>query len=294
MALSHPRRGLFAAFLAALSLAIGQVHAVAAEPVVFQPDEPASFSQARKQGKLLLAVHLSGDSEQNDLEGDETKLYRDITLRDERIENLLAERYIVVGRQVGAPVQPEPRKKVDRDSRRPPFAITYVCLPDGRVLHFIPGYLSSSELLAELQWVERTYAGMIERPAYEQAAFVREAHQTAAGEHGLRHFQRQFTSRWTGGSEPPSSTVDLPDAAAAAAKALELSLKQQLGAAASGKQGAMRIQSMAEHGRVASRYSHLLLAEFPLVALDDLAGCAYEAYSGEKFGPWGNRSGENQ
>ena len=294
MARSHLRRGLLAAFFAALSLAVVRAAAVAAEPVVFQPDQPASFSQARKQGKLLLVVHFSGDPEQADLDGEEAKLYRDITLRDERVESLLGERYIVVGRQVGASAPPERRKKADRDIRRRPFAITYVCLPDSRVLHFVPGYLSSNEFLGELQWVERTYAGMIEQPAYEQAAFVREAHQSASGEHGLRHFQRQFTSRWNGGSEPPSSTVDLPDAAAAAAKALEWSLKQQLGAVAGGKPGAMRIESLAEHGRVASRYSHLLLAEFPLVALDDLAGCAYEAYSGEKFGPWGNRKGTNQ
>jgi len=281
----------------------------AAEPVDWLADHAAAVAKSRKQGKLLLVVHLSGDFAKNSPDAPEAKLYRQLILADARVAAALADRYVVTYRHVGEgkalPRLASTEEKDRKDNRieavksplKPPeMAIAYICLPDERVLHFVPGFVSPLELLAELEWVEATYSRLVKAGEAEMPATLRAAHREVVDQQDLDGFASLFPTRWTEDSPAPEyTTVDLPEELAAARSVWDWSQRQRLGV-----RGPLelkdrsirlarvvvrsdRLAALAAHGRLGSDFAHLVLSEFPLAYLSDLAGPAFEACAGQRF-----------
>jgi len=245
-------------------------------------DRDAALAQARKQGKLLFVVHVSSDFRENASESREARLYRTTALADPRIETRLAQRLTPTVRGVGEAGSLH-LARTDKASEQD-FAIAYVCLPDERVLHFIPGFVSAAELLAELEWAERCYADVAKLPAAEQPLAARRAHLAAIAKADLPEFARRFPSRWQEDSLPEGeSTVDLPHAVAAARATFESMLLMRLGPQWRRDAQAGGLAPLAAHGGLAGELAHFVLSEYPLAALGDLAGPAYAASSGQRF-----------
>lgn len=275
-------RAFWSIALAALMLAVPSPVARAADRVEWLTDRQAALTQARKQGKLLLVVHLSADFTGDPLAADEAKLYRTTALADQRVAEVLTKRYVVLVRAIGETSTLRLNRK-DKAAAQD-CAMTYFCLPDERVLHFMPGFLSADELLAELTWVERTYAKLATYSAGEQPAYLRQAHQAAIARADLSDFVRRFPSRWTGEELlAGDSTVDLPAVTAAARGTFEAALAKRLGPQWRRDASTGGLAALAAHGSIGGELAHLILSEFPLAALGDLARPAYAACSGRRL-----------
>lgn len=276
--------------LALATFALGLPTARADEPVAWLTDRSAAIAQARKTGKLLLVVHLSTDFTAADpLASNEAKLYRLAALADSRTAAAVKQRYVVLLRAVGESGAVRLNRK-DKAAAQD-CALTYICLPDERVLHFVPGFLSAADLLAELAWAERAYGNLAKLPPGEQSASLRQSHLATIARADLADFTRRFPSRWTGeellGGE---STVDLPAATAAARVVFEAALEKRLGPVWQRESQNGGLAALAAHGSIGGELAHLILAEFPLVALSDLARPAYAACSGRRmFSPVSSR-----
>ena len=277
-----PNLRWLACVLVAAAAAQAAAAAAQAESPPLWLDRDAALAQARKQGKLLFVVHVSSDFTQDAAASREARLYRTTALADPRVAKLLAERLTPTLRGVGETGTLRLAKKdkaADQD-----FAIAYVCLPDERVLHFIPGFVSSDELLAELTWAERCYADLTKLPAGEQPLAARRAHLAAVAKSDLPEFARRFPSRWDAEELlAGESTVELPDAAAAARATFDSMLAARLGPQWHREASAGGLAPLAAHGGVAGELAHFILSEFPLAALGDLASPAYAACSGHRL-----------
>jgi hypothetical protein len=244
---------------------------------------------ARKEGKLLLVVQLSGDFARNAAAARELQIYRNVATADPRVAAEFRSRYVLTWQQVG---EADSLRKLPAASvrskgaaeQRTEYAITYICLPDERVLHFVPGFVTSEELLVELAWAEKCYAKAAEALAAGEQLAARQAHLAAAAKSDLAIFHKQFPSRWSGDTlaEGPS-TVDLPAALAAARDSVAQSLALRLGGSRPRKDMPALLAALAAHGTLGREIAHAVLAEFPLVALDDLERPAFEACSGLRF-----------
>lgn len=281
----------FAAFSAAALFFCAHV-SPAAEGVTWLTDPAAAAEQAQKQGKLLLVLHLSGDFTTTAADSREAKIYHSIALTDDRVQKELRQRYVCSWQQVGepnslrpiSPIKNAAKKKGLKPAPRPDYAILYICLPDGRVLHFVPGFLSSKELLAELAWAEKCYVKMNDAAAADEPLAARRAHLAVIAKQDLALFNKRFPSRWKEDalSDGPS-TIDLPDAFAAARTTLEQSLTVRLGASWRPKDAPANLAALISHGSFGRELAHQVLAEFPLVALFDLERPAYEACARQRF-----------
>jgi len=258
--------------------------AVAQETVTWLADRGEAIAQARKQGKLLLVVQLSGDFARNAADSSEAKTYRGTALADPGVARVLHERYVVTYQQVGEAESLRKLHPVKTQPVRTEFAATYVCLPDLRVLHFIPGFVTSAELLEELKWAGMSYRAIVELPAMDEGPAARRAHLAAAAKGDVALFERAFKTRWTGEALAAGpSTVDLPAALSAARGTLELSLSQRLGKSWQRTPAQDAIAALTAHGGLGREMAHLTLGEFPLVPLGDLERPAFEACTGDRF-----------
>ena len=282
---------------------------LAAEPAIWLADHAEAVARARKQGKLLLVVHLSGDYAINSADAPEAKVYRQLILADPHVAAVLADRFVVIYRHVGEakvlprlaaskpPDRNENRTAAAKSALRPPeMAIAYICLPDERVLHFVPGFVSPSVLLAELEWVEAVYSRLVSAGEAEMPATLRTAHREVVDQQDLDAYVAAFPTRWIESAAAPEyTTVDLPEGLAAARSVWDWSQKQRLGVRGPpelkdrSKRLARvlvrsdRLAALAAHGRLGSDFAHLAMSEFPLVYLSDLAGPAFEACAGQRF-----------
>jgi hypothetical protein len=332
---SHPwRAGGFVA-LAWLAVAVPVVNVFAVERATtadWRADHAAAVARARREGKLLLVVHLSGDFAQNSPESPEATLYRNYILGDPQVAPLVRDRFVVAMRSVGTAkctprIQPAPAKETRTPEGKilpPPverveMAVAYICLPDERVLHFVPGFVTPAELCAELKWAEAAYARMAAAPSSAWPAAWRECHAEAVAPSDREAFASLIESRWplkdkvkaptlsddllAGDSTPREerwsdepapeyATSDLAAAMQAAQAVWRFASDQQAGQSKSFKadtalerarQRSQAASILAAHGRQGKNLAHLVLAEFPLVYLNDLAAPAYEACSGERF-----------
>jgi hypothetical protein len=253
----------------------------AADPIGWQSDLAAATREATRHGKLLLVVELSDDFALNAPDSPAAALYRTVALGDDRVQQALRQRYVVAYRQVGdasglRTILPARAKAPRADE----FALTYFCLPDSRVIHLVPGFVSADEVLAELAWVERSYAKLVAATAADEALALRQCHLSAAAASDVAHFQDLFSTRWQNDElRDGPSTVDLPAGWLAAQTVFERNLTARSGASA--RQGAAR--ALAGHGRLGVEMAHLVLSEFPLMPLDDLARPAFEACTGRRY-----------
>ncbi|HEX5104466.1 MAG TPA: hypothetical protein VFV87_11675 [Pirellulaceae bacterium] len=245
--------------------------------------------QARKEGKLLVVVELSGDFARNAADARELQLYRSLAAADPRIAAEFRSRYVVARQHVGEAeslrkLPTAPSRSKAAAAERTDYAITYICLPDERVLHFVPGFVTSDELLAELAWAEKCYAKVAAVASAGEELAARQAHQAAAAKSDLALFHKRFPSRWSGEAlaEGPS-TVDLPMGLVAARDTVADSLAQRLGGSWSRRDLPALLAALSAHGALGREIAHLLLAEFPLVALGDVERPAFEACSGQRF-----------
>jgi hypothetical protein len=280
--------------LLALCLATGlsAVSAARADGVVWQTDLPAATAIAHKQGKLLLVVQHTGDFTDAATAAREARLYQSVALADKAVEDALAGRFVVLCQAVGPPasLRPVAASKTRTATPAKPLVLTYICLPDQRVLHCIPGFVSSAELLAELDWVERAYREVSSAPADGQSLALRQAHLAKLAVADRALFSANFPSRWHEGAlKHGSSTVELPQALAAAKATLVRSLAAR--SVTGGSKTAL--SAMASHGSVGVEFAHLVLAEFPLVDLADFARPAFEAYAERRFWEKPARASDN-
>lgn len=297
------------AWAAFQSLALVVATLPAAEPAAWLTNRAQAAELARKQGRLLLVVHVSGDFATSAGDCQEAQLYRKLLLGDARVAAALSGRFVIACQLMGEPKAlprwpSQSQGGVRQDSasgeavlRRPTeMAIAYICLPDERVLHFVPGFVSAAELLAELEWVETTYSQLIKASEADMAATLRSAHLGAIVVQDGEALTSQIPTRWSANSPPPDySTVDLPHWLAAARAVWDWSQRQRLGAAggplnlrdrARRRPGPVArsttLSALAAHGRLGPDFAHLVLSEFPLAYLSDLAEPAYEACTGER------------
>jgi len=278
----------------------------AAEPAIWLADHAQAVAQARKQGKLLLVVHLSGDFAANLADAPEAKLYRQLILSDSRVAAALADRFIVTYRHVGEArslvPQRLPRTGAGNDVRpatgKPPLrpseiAIAYICLPDERVLHFVPGFVSPREFCAELDWVETCYSRLVKLRDAEMPGELRALHVEALDPADHKAFLSAFSSRWSSGPLAPDySTVDIPLAINSARLVWRWAQGERLGAHTPFDELSASVRfdnrsllssSLAAHGRLGSDFAHLVLSEFPLVYLSDLAMPTYQACTSQRY-----------
>ena len=172
------------------------------------------------------------------------------------------------------------------------MAIAYFCLPDDRVLHFVPGFVSAEEFLAELEWVEQIYSRLAKAGEAEFTKTLRTAHREMLDPKDLELLANDFPSRWANEAEAPDySTIDLPQALAASRAVWDWAQGQRLGVRRSlnlrdrsrrpltvARSGTLT--GLAAHGRLGPDFAHLVLAEFPLAYLSDLAGPVHESCTG--------------
>jgi hypothetical protein len=290
----------------ALSLLVCCKPLAAAEPVSWLSSHTAAVAQARKQGKLLLVVHLSGDFAANAADAPEAKLYRQLILSHPRVTAALADRFVVTYRHVGQSRVLSPQQssraaagnnagpQAGKPPPRPPeMAVAYICLPDERVLHFVPGFVSGRELSRELEWVEACYSRLVKLGDAEMPGELRALHVAEIDPTDHKAFLGAFPSRWTAQqSAPPYSTVDLPLAINSARLVWRWSQGERLGmhtqfdklSASSRFEKRGQLSSpLTAHGRLGSEFAHLVMSEFPLVYLSDLAGPTYQACAGQRY-----------
>jgi hypothetical protein len=344
---SHPWRACGIVALACLAVAAHETRLSAVEAPAagvapstsdapagadWRADHAAAVARARREGKLVLVVHLSGDFAQNSPESPEAKLYRNYILGDPQVARLVRDRFVVAMRSVGTAqctprVHPAPAKDTRTPAGKilpPPverveMAVAYICLPDERVLHFVPGFVTPAELCAELKWAEAAYARVAAEPSSAWPAGWRERHVAAVEPSDREAFASLFASRWpaekkataptlsdellidkgapaeergTDHLAPEYATSDLNGAMRASLALWRFAYDQQAGqnkqfkadaALERAQQTSHATSVLAAHGSLGKNLAHLVLAEFPLVYLNDLAAPAYEACSGERF-----------
>jgi hypothetical protein len=302
------------------------------EPAAWQAEYARAVTQARREGKLLLVVHLSGPFVEDAADSPEAKLYRNYILGDPQVARLIHSRFVVAVRNVGIaactpqvaaaaakkPSAPEGKIIPPPPARPREMAVAYVCLPDERVLHFVPGFVNPDKLYAELAWVESAYAGVAAVPSTAWPDVWRRRHADAIDPADREAFASLFKSRWPaeesstpatrtdellGKSAPlaPSwsdapppeyAAADLADAMRASQIVWRFAQDQQSGKVRQFNLEAAREQArktspaanmLASHGSQGSNLAHLVLAEFPLMYLSDLAAPAYEACAGQRL-----------
>lgn len=258
------------------------VPGLCAADVVWETKLPAAAASAQKQGKLLLIVQHTGDFTADPTAAKEARLYQSVTLADRAVEDALAERFVLVCQAVGPPAsfRQIAASKARTTTPAKPLVLTYICLPDQRLLHCIPGFISSAELLAELAWAERAYHEVCSTPAEKQSLALRDAHLAKLAVADLALFSASFTSRWHEGAlKHGPSTVELPQALAAA----KATLVRSLAARSMTGRSKLTLSALGAHGSVGVELTHLALAEFPLVDLADFARPAFEACAERRY-----------
>ncbi|HZL90234.1 MAG TPA: hypothetical protein VFB96_17855 [Pirellulaceae bacterium] len=266
------------------SLAVA--HSWALEPVPLVSDYQAAVSAAKREGRLLFVLHFSGDFSAPPALGEEGKAYQALALSDERVLALLRERYVATFQQVGPPASlslvAERKKKAAEPQQQ--HAMAYICLPDERVIHFVPGFVSATELLSELKWAESCYYDFIRFPAAEQPLAVRQMHLAAVSPADAKLYGTEVKTRWLLDSPVrDASAADLTAVVQGARQLRTTRLDERFG----GPENALPVRAfydaLADHAGLEPSAGHLVLFEYPLVPLAQLAQPLYEAWTRDRF-----------
>lgn len=274
------------------------------EPQIWLRDYDAAVAQARTQSKLLLVVDLNEDvaADAAAAHAPLAQLYQSLTTADERVAALVAAQFVAVMRHVGPaeclqclppsdrarpPIKRRPGASAASD-RQPTgeFAIAYVCLPNERVLHCIPGFVTADELLRELEWATATNQSRLSAPPAEKEWFVRQRHLAAISAANREQIDKLVKSKWREGFQTPKaqSSDDLLAVLRAAQDARERALFDRLQPNWRPEGDRQTLLAMlAAHGGLEATVAHPVLAEFPLPALAELSKPLYETTSGQRF-----------
>jgi hypothetical protein len=250
-------------------------------------DYMAAVAQARAQSKLLFVVDVLGDFSEIDADPPEARVYRRLAAADPRVAELLEARFIVAFRRVGPSSAVQcvaPRKSGAEPAEE--FAIAYICLPNERVLHFLPGFVTSAELLAELEWAEACNRQRLREPPVTQAWQVREQHLAAALPAQVAAYCKLHPTKWKDGFQAPAAQT--PDDLAAAIRGAKQIRDSTLSARLDGNwradsDRASLLRSLAAHGGLEPTTAHLVLAEFPLPKLAEIQRPLFEIISGSRY-----------
>jgi hypothetical protein len=267
--------------LAAALLVVPAAANLAAEPT-WMSDLAEATSQAQKHGKLLLVIHLNTDFAVDGRASKAAQLFRAVALSDDELQKRLQSRFVVACQGAGSSnrLLGAAATRGKSTSRVEPTALTYFCLPDGRVLHFVPGYLTSAELSAAVDWVEATYAKLLRVPSREMEHTLRECHLQRIHAADLQAYAASFPSRWSAGElKAGPSTADLPAALTAARTAFGRSLTRRV----AGETGPRAVSVLSAQGTIGAELAHLVMSEFPLISLVDLQRPAFETWTRQRY-----------
>lgn len=263
--------GFFVAILAVCSSVI------AAEGIPWVTDLDDAAHQAREQKKLLIVVDFAEDFTHVPGASRSQKAYTSVTLAENRCKQLLGVGFVLVSRNVGEaasfsatlPTKGDPKVSVTE------HAITYFVTPDGRVLHFLSGFVSAETFFKEAKWTLACYADAQRLPEAEQPQVFREGHlERIPSDNPLGQFSIQ---------QAKPSEADAFRLLVAARKARESALLARLGENFPGTEAAKLLTTMAAHGEVEADQAHVLLSEMPLIRLVDVERPAWTVLTGQRF-----------
>jgi hypothetical protein len=263
--------------------------ATAADKIPWVSGTVAAAEQARQQGRLLLVVQLSGDFTADVLSSREAKIYSSISLGEQPVVDFIRARCVATIQSAsGSPlVEALVPKSSNKQDNPPPleYAISYLCAPDGRVVHFVPGFVSADRLLKELQWADEHCRDALRFPAAEQSLAVREGHWQGLREADRKLFLAKFPTRWEDDDSPRKfSADDLTKAIDIAQAVRQTRIVQRLGGARAEDITPRMLRAMAVHADLEATTPHMILAEFPLPTLAKLQTPVYAGFTGQR--PW--------
>jgi hypothetical protein len=250
---------------------------IAAEGITWLADLDEAARQAREQKKLLIVVDFAEDFTRVTGKTRLQKAYSSVTLTDNRCRQLLDVGFVLVSRNVGEAASFSATLPAKGDPRAPvtEHAITYFVTPDGRVLHFLSGFVSAETFFKEAKWTLACYADSQRLPEAEQPQAFREGHlERIPSDNPLGEFSIQQTK---------PSEADAFRLLVAARKARESALLARLGENFPGTEAAKLLPTMAAHGEVEADQAHVLLSEMPLIRLVDLERPAWTVLTGQRF-----------
>ena len=281
--------------LTALALATLPVELRSQDRFTLWGDYPTAVAHARLEGRLLFVLDLSGDFTTPGIPGQEGSAYQALAL-NARVRELLGERFVAAMRNVGMPSSLNlvaERGKLKEGKPNPQHAMAYVCLPDERVVHFIPGFVTAEQLDAELAWAEQCYLDLIRFPAHEQPIAARQSHLDAIDPIDLELLSKRTQSGWL--LDQPTREYSAAHLASAVRTVRQLR-QTRLDDRFAGEQNALVARSfyhaLADHGGLETTCAHAVLAEFPLPPLADLAGPLYSTWFADHYWQLSPRRGE--
>lgn len=254
-----------------------------------------ALAEAQREGRLLLVLHLSGDFSAPGVPGDEGTAYQALALNDERVQKLLRSRFVTTYRHVGDPASLNfvaARGKLKPADPERQHAIAYICLPDERVIHFVPGFVTAERLLAELAWAESCYFDFIRFPKSEQAVAARQLHLAALGT-DAEPFAKAVRTRWL--LDAPVREDDAEHLAAVITGARHVRLGRLDERFAGPENAALArpfYDALADHASIGPSPAHMVLSEYPLVGLKELAPPLYNIWTRDRFWALGPRREE--
>jgi hypothetical protein len=263
--------GNFVAILALCSSVI------AAEGITWVTDLDDADHQAREQKKLLIVVDFAEDFTRVTGATRSQKAYASVALSENRCRQLLDVGFVLVSRNVGEATSFSATLPTKGDPKVPgtEHAITYFVTPDGRVLHFLSGFVSAETFFKEAKWTLACYADAQRFPDTEQPQAFRDSHlERIPSDNPLGQFSIH---------QAKPSEADVFRLLGAARKAREQALLARLGENFPGPEAAKLLTTMAAHGEVEADQAHVLLSEMPLIRLLDLERPAWTVLTGQRF-----------
>jgi len=260
-------------FVAVLGLSFSLM---AAEAIPWVAEVDAAARQAREQKKLLIVVDFAEDFTGGTGATRSQNAYSAVTLADKQCWKLLDSWFVLTSRNVGYPasISSLPAKGNPK-APGAEHAVTYFVTPEGRVLHFLPGFVSSETFVKEARWTLDCYADAQRFPVVEQAQAVRESHlEGIPSDNPLGPFSVHQKKPGEG---------DVARILAAARKQREQVLLARLGGNFAGPEATKLLSAMATHGDVEGDLVHVVLSEVPLIPLADLEVPAWTALTGQRF-----------
>jgi hypothetical protein len=256
------------------------------------PTEAAKL--AKKEGKLVLVLHVSGHFEDPRFTCNNAEALRVGALADPKVGKYINENFVSSFQKVAT-------FRIVGKNKQGGNVATYFCAPDGRVLHVVPGPVNAPTMLREAQWVVDTTERAIKECKKDGGKFkaiFRTAHAAKLkAEYGLVVEPVTFDAPEPDPKSPltykdptgrplapklPPPPVDGPDVTLRPAEAKAM-LRAQKGAGADASARALvdrrgRRWVLGNVGR-----AHMLMAAHSMCKIEKVYGTVFENILGEKI-----------